>query len=198
MLSVDKLSLNLKIVSLIHHTVDLNEITVEHPVIHLISYKNGQSNIPQPKVPKNQNKPLNVFDLGIKHVVLAKGEIYYNEEKTPIAAELHDLRTEVRYDWANSRYNGSMSYHAGELRVGKSKPLPHDLDASFSVTPSQLSLALAVLKVGASHVRLQANVSDFGNPKLDGSYQILIHTQDFQALVAGSSLPPGDIELSEC
>jgi translocation and assembly module TamB len=196
LLSVDKLSLNLKIVSLIHHTVELNEIMVEHPVIHLISYKNGQSNIPQPKVPQKQNKPLNVFDLGIKHVLLTRGEIYYNEEKTPIAAELHDMRTEVKYDWANSRYNGSMSYRAGALRVGNSKPLLHDLDASFSVTPSQFSLAPAVLKVASSYVRLQAKVSDFGNPKLDGSYQMLIHTQDFQPLVAGSSLPAGDIDLS--
>jgi translocation and assembly module TamB len=196
LLSVDKLSLSLKIVSLIHHTVDLNEIMVEHPVIHLISYKNGQSNIPQPKVPQKQSKPLNVFDLGIKHVLLAKGEIYYNEEKTPIAAELHDMRTEVKYDWANSRYNGSILYRAGALRVGKSKPLPHDLDASFSVTPSQFSLTPAVLKVASSYVRLQAKVSDFGNPKLEGSYQILIHTQDFQPLAAGSFLPAGDIDLS--
>jgi translocation and assembly module TamB len=196
LLSVDKLSLNLKIVSLIHHSVDLNEIIVERPVLHLVSYKNGQSNVPQPPAPKKQSKPLNVFDLGIKHVLLTKGEIYYNEEKTPIAAELRDLRTKVKYDWANSRYDGSLSYRAGALRVGTSKPLPHDMDASFNVTPSQLSLSPAVLNAGASHIRLEAKVSDFGNPKVDGSYQILIHTQDFQPLLAGSSLPAGDIDLS--
>ena len=196
LLSVDKLTLNLKIVSLIHHRIDLNEIIIQHPVVHLISYSNGQSNIPQPKVPKKQSKPVNVFDLGIKHVLLVTGEMRYNQEKTPLAAELHDLRTEVKYNSATSRYEGSMSYRGGELRVEKSKPIPHDLDANFTLTPSQFSLTPVVVKVRASHVRIEANVIDFGDPKLDASYQILIHTPDFQPLLAGSSVPVGDINLS--
>src|SRR5439155_1102304 len=97
LLALDKLSINLKIISALHRKVDLNEIVVQHPVIHLISDRDGRSNIPQPK-PKKESAPVNVFDLGIKHVLLTNGEIYYNQERSPIEAELHDLQTEIQYE----------------------------------------------------------------------------------------------------
>ena len=196
LLTLDRLYINLKIVSLLRHKVDLNEIIIQHPVVHLISDKNGRSNIPEPKTPKKQSSNTNVFDLGIKHVLLANGEIYYNQERTPMNAELHNLQTEIKYNYVNSRYDGTMSYRDGRLQMGDSKPLPHDLDASFTATPSRFSLSPAELRVGASRARLEANVTDFGNPRIDGSYQLLIHTRDFQPLVKGSSVPAGDVLLS--
>jgi translocation and assembly module TamB len=195
LLALDRLSIDLKIVSLLHHKVDLNEIVIQHPVVHVISDKDGHSNIPEPKTPKQQSNT-NVFDLGIKHVLLTNGEIYYNQERTPMNAELHDLHTEIKYDYLNSRYNGTLSYRDGRLQMADSRPLPHDLNASFTATPSRISLSPAELRVASSRARLEANVTDFGNPKIDGSYQILLHTQDFQTLLKGSSLPAGDVILA--
>src|SRR5438309_4198151 len=195
LLALDRLSIDLKIVSLLHHKVDLNEIVIQHPVVHLISDKDGRSNIPEPKIPKQQSNT-NVFDLGIKHVLLTNGEIYYNQERTPMNAELHDLHTEIKYDYLNSRYNGTLSYRDGRLQMADSRPLPHDLNASFTATPSRISLSPAELRIASSRARLEANVTDFGNPKIDGSYQILLHTQDFQTLLKGSSVPAGDVLLS--
>src|SRR5713226_514501 len=196
LLAVDKLLVNIKIVSALQRKVDLSEIIIQHPVIHLISDNNGRSNIPQPKVPTKNNQPVNVFDLGIKHVLLTNGEICYKQERTPLQADLHDLETEIQYKILQSQYAGSMSYRNGRLQMGSSAPLPHDLNASFVATPSLFSLNPAVLKIGSSQVRLEANVSNFGNPKVDGTYQVLIHTQDFKPLVTSSSLPAGDIDLS--
>ena len=196
LLALDRLYINLKIVSLLHHKVDLNEIVIQHPVVHLISDKNGRSNVPEPNAPKQKTSNTNVFDLGIKHVLLANGEIYYNQERTPMNAELHNLQTEIKYNYLNSRYDGTMSYRDGRLQMGDSKPLPHDLDASLTATPSRFSLSPAELRVGASHARLEANVTDFGNPRVEGSYQFLIHTPDFQPLMKGSSVPAGDVVLS--
>jgi translocation and assembly module TamB len=196
LLALDQLSIDLKIISVLHHKVDLNEIILRHPVIHLISDKNGHSNIPQPNAPKQKQSNTNVFDLGIKHVLLANGEIYYNQQRTPMNAELHDLRTEITYDYLNSRYNGTISYRDGRLQTGDSKSLSHDLNASFTANPDRLSLSPALLRVGSSQARLEADVSDFANPKLDGTYQILIHMQDFQPLLKGSSVPAGNIALS--
>lgn len=196
LLAADKFSLTLKIVSLLQKKVDLSEIVLEHPVLHLISYPDGSTNIPRPDTPKKEGKPVNVFDLGIKHVLLANGEIYFNQQKTPLNAELHQVRAEVSYNLVADRYDGSLSYRDGRLQMAKAQPLPHDLDATFTATPSRFSLNPAVLRVAASSVKLQANLNDFSNPRLDGSYQILLHTPDFQSLAQGSPLPAGDVSLS--
>src|SRR5207302_5778877 len=123
---------------------------------------------------------INNNDHSIKHVHLTNGKIYNNQERTPMEAELHELQTEIQYEILQARYACSMSYRNGRLQMGTSAPLPHELNASFTATPSLLSITPAVLRVGSSQVRLEANVSDFGNPKVDGTYQILIHTQDFK------------------
>ena len=197
LLSIDLVSLRFRIVSLLHRRVDLSDITVEHPVARLVTYRSGQSNLPSPPPAKKQSQPVNVFNLGIQHVLLENGEVYYNGEKMSISGELRDLRTAVNYVPPNSQYDGTLSYREGELQVGNKRPLPHELNAKFSVDPSRFSLDSAVLKIGNSSARLQATVNDFSSPRVDGSYEISIQTRDFQPLAPpGSALPVGDIGLT--
>src|SRR5215467_8502596 len=91
----DELTIRLKIVSLLHKKIDLNEIILRHPVLKIAVKKDGTTNLPTP--PKtNSSSPTDPFDLGIKHVLLEQGEVYYNDVKTPLDAEVRDLRLEVR------------------------------------------------------------------------------------------------------
>ncbi len=196
LLSIDHIYLDLKLVSLIHRKVDLNEIIVTHPVVHLISDKNGRSNIPAPKTPKDENsKPVNVFDLGIHHVLLSEGQVYYNQEVNPLNAELHDLRAEVQYQFLSSQYTGTVFYKDGKLNLAKLQPLTHSLDLSFNATPTELGLSSLVLKVASSRVDLNGNITNFGNPKAEAHYKVLIHTQDFQPMVSSTSSAAGDVVL---
>ena len=197
LLSLDHVYLDLKLVSLLHRKVDLNEILVERPVIHLISDKDGHSNIPQPNTPKDENsKPINVFDLGIHHVLLSNGEIYYNQEVSPLAAELHQLRAEVQYQFLSSQYTGTISYRDGKLKMAKMQPLPHSLDVSFTASPDEIGLSSAVFQVAHSRAEVNGNVKNFGDPKVEAHYRVLVHTQDFQPMVSDTSSAAGDVVLN--
>src|SRR5215813_797565 len=84
----DELRLRLTKVSLLRKKVDLSEIILRHPVVNLQVRKDGSTNLPTP--PKSSsNNSSNPFDLGIQHVLLEHGEIYYNDVKTPLDADLH-------------------------------------------------------------------------------------------------------------
>ena len=197
LLSLDHIYLNLKLVSLLHRKLDLNEILLERPVIHLISDTNGHSNIPRPNTPKDENsKPIDVFDLGIHHVLLSNGEVYYNQEVSPLTAELHQLRAEVQYEFLSSNYSGTISYRDGRLKMAKMQPLPHRLDISFTASPDQIGLSSAVFQVAHSRVDLNGKITNFGNPQVEAHYQILLHTQDFQPMVSDTSSAAGDVVLN--
>ena len=169
----------------------------EFLVRRLISDKDGHSNIPQPNTPKDENsKPINVFDLGIHHVLLSNGEIYYNQEVSPLAAELHQLRAEVQYQFLSSQYSGTISYRDGKLKMAKMQPLPHSLDVSFTASPTQIGLSSAVFQVAHSRAELKGNVTSFGDPKVEAHYKVLVHTQDFQPMVSDSSSAAGDVLLN--
>src|SRR3989442_751809 len=153
LVQADQLMIRLKIISLLHKKVDLNEIVLRHPVVNFQVKKDGGTNLPTP--PKsNSNSSTNLFDLGIQHVLLSHGEIYYNDVKTPLDAELHELQLEVKAEFASKGYEGSLSYRGGRLQYGDMKPLPHDLKARFNATPSEFTLNPLVLTVASSTIEL--------------------------------------------
>jgi translocation and assembly module TamB len=196
LLQADQLKLGVKIVSLFKRKIDLRDIEVAHPVVDLIVDKAGKTNIPSPKNPAQSNGSTNIWDLGIQHVLLTNGEIYYNARKTPLEAELHDLNTRVDYDSANQRYAGSMSYDRGRLRMGSYRPLAHNLQAHFNASSTHAELQSLTLSLGSSRATLRGTVNNYNQPVVAGEYRVLLHTADFRAALGNDSLPIGDLEVS--
>lgn len=193
LLTIDKLTVGLKIRSVLRRQVSLSELLIEHPVAHLQVDRNGASNIPQPP-PSDSNNQTNVFDLAVEHVGLSNGEINYNDRKTPLEADLHDLTTDVRFESLLARYRGSISYADGHLRYERYAPLPHGLTASFTATPSGFKLDSATISVASSSIKLAADVTNYSDPLVEASYHVLAHSQDFADLTSGVN-PAGDIDL---
>jgi len=195
LLQADQLMVRLKIVSLLRRKIDLNEIVLHHPVVNLQVKKDGTTNLPTP--PKsNSNSSTSPFDLGVQRVLLSRGEIYYNDVKTPLDAELHDLQLEIKSEFVSKGYNGTLSYRDGRLQYGDMKPLPHDLKASFNATPSEFKLKPLVLTVASSTIELEGRVQSYSHPAADGSYKIMIHPQDFRPALKNPSIPIGEVTLA--
>ncbi len=195
LLHVDKLTAGLKIVSVLHKQVNLNELLVEHPAVNLMVDKEGRNNIPQPNAPKTKASHTNVFDLAVGHMLLSDGEINYSDRKMPLNADLRNLRAETHFDSLAKKYSGTLSYRDGHIRYAGLNSLPHSFGMQFEATTSNLNLPSLLLTVGSSKVSLQASISNFIDPTLSGKFNILIHTQDVAGLAPGTT-PSGDLALS--
>jgi translocation and assembly module TamB len=195
LLQADQLEINLKIVSLLHRKVDLKEIILRHPVVNFVVQKDGTNNLPSPPK-KNTSSSTNVFDLGIQHVLLSNGEIYYNDVKTPLDADLHELQLEVRAPFASKNYDGSLSYRDGHVKYGTLRPLPHELNATFSATPDDFQLKPLLLKVASSSVQINGKVQNFANLSANGTYRITVFPQEFRRVLNNPTLPTGEIVLA--
>jgi len=195
LIQADQLMARLKIVSLLRKKVDLNEIILRHPVVNLLVSKDGTTNLPT--APKSSSSgSTSPFDLGIQHVLLSNGEIYYNDVKTPLNAELHDVQLELKSEFASKSYDGTLSYRDGSLQYGDMKPLPHDLKASFIATPSEFTLKPVLLTVASSTIQLEGKVQNYSSPTADGAYKITIHPQDFRPVLNNPSIPTGEVTLA--
>jgi len=190
---VDKLTVRLKIQSVLHRKVNLSELLIEHPVVQLEVNSEGRSNIPRPS-PSQSSNPTNIFEFAVGHVSLTHGEIDYADRKTPVDADIHDLGTNISFETSAARYRGSISYDNGNVRYAGFAPLRHSLSAQFSATPSAFSLESAVLKVASSSVTLHANLTNYSNPAVAGDYDIRLHAQDLAAVSTGTKTA-GDISL---
>jgi len=195
LLHADKLTVGLKVLSALHRQVVLSELIVDRPIVHLLVDAAGKNNLPTAPPSPKSSSPTSVFDLGVRHAQISNGEVYYNDKKTPMDADLYDLGAEIKFAALAKRYDGKLSYDNGRVRYAQYAPLPHSLNLSFSASQEQLNLQSVVLKVGASAVTLHANITNYSSPVVDGEYQMQIHTQDFGSMAPGTE-PAGDVSLN--
>jgi translocation and assembly module TamB len=196
LLEVNKLTVGLKIQSVLRHKINLSELRIEHPVVHLQVDRKGNSNIPQAPQSKSGSH-MSVFDLAVGHVALTDGEVNYNDRKTLVDADLHNLRSDIVFESLTRRYRGSVSYDNGHLRYGQYTPVAHSFNVKFNATASVFSLESAVLKVASSTVALHADVTDYSDPNVSGDYDIQIHTQDLAGILPSPSVSTaGDVLLT--
>lgn len=194
LLHVDKLTVALKVQSVLQRKVNLSELLIEHPVARLLVARDGKSNLPQPP-PKRSTGNTNLFDLAVGHILVSNGEIYYNDQKQQLSADLYDLRTEIQFHPLQTRYSGYLAYDKGRVQYANYPSLPHNLRVQFAATPHRFSLDSLTLTLGSSQASLRAAVEDYSNPKVQGSYNIQIHVQDFAAM-SPAVRPAGDVFLS--
>ena len=194
LLHADKLTVRAKIVSVLHHQISLRELLIDHPVVHVQVSRDGKNNLPVAP-PSKSSSHTSVFDLAVGHVQLSNGEVDYNDRKTPLAADLYDLGTDVHFQSLAKRYDGTVSYRNGHLRYADYAPLAHNLELKFSATPDQLELSSFTLRVGSSDIRLKAQLTNYSSPVADGEYRIRLHTEDFAGMSPSVS-PAGDVAVN--
>lgn len=194
LLAVDRVAIGLKLTLSQKEKVNLRNIVIDHPVIHLAVDAQKVTNIP-PAPPKPPGtKPTNAFELAIGHLQLNKGEIYYNDKSTPINADLRDIDANVAFDAAQTAYNGTLGYREATVQYGNFNSFVHDLQTRFTAAPLSFTLTSLMLKSGSSWFSARARVEDYSNPSVEGSYQAALFTGEIASLMKQPSLPEGEVD----
>ena len=193
--TADHLLASVRITSLLHQTWYLEEIRLDHPVIRVFEAANGTDNLPKTQSTSSQGST-NVFDLGVRHAQINNGEIYYNNRKSLMNADLHDLTFEAAFNVGQQSYSGSLGYRDGHLQVGSYNPLPHDLDAHFTATRTSFNLDRALLRSGASQISLTARLDDYSQPRLQAKYDATLDTAEFRRILKNPSIPQGVVRMN--
>lgn len=196
LLTAEHMHVAVKVTSLLRRTWYLEDLQVDHPVVRVLVDANGRDNLPQTQSAGQQQSSTNIFDLGVRHAVINNGDAYYNNQKSVIDADLHDLEFQASFAPADKRYTGTVSYRDGHLEMAGFRPIPHDLNARFTATPAQFTLQNAVLRSGDSQLVLTATVEDYDEPKIQAEYQATIDATEFRRIIRNASLPAGMIHAS--
>lgn len=183
------------IVSILHGKWYLSSIRIDHPVVQVLVDKRGVSNLPKPKA-SNSKSNTSIFDLGIRHAVLDRGEIYYNGEASALSADLHDVEFESTFSSLLRMYSGHLAYTKGRVLFGSYEPFEHNFDAKFDLTPTTLQLHRAQLSSAAAQVNLVATVTNFHAPHVEAKYDVKVDGGQVGKLMRDASVPQGMLEAA--
>lgn len=193
LLKVDHLSVGIQIVSLLRKNWYLKDIVIDHPVARVFVGPNGETNLP---TTKNSNQQTSVFDLGIRHVMLGQGEVYYNDQKSALEADVHNFQFQSTFDAVPKRYSGGLSYTDGQIHFQNLNPLVHSLEAEFEATPDRFTLTRSLLTSGASQFSLAARMHDYAQPNVTATYQASLDTGELRQVLKDATLPVGVVKLA--
>jgi translocation and assembly module TamB len=145
LLQVDHVEIGIRIVSVIQRTWYFDRLKIDHPVAWVVVDKNGRSNLP--KIKGTGSGHMDVFQLGIRHALLDRGEIYYNDRPSALAADLHHLEFRASFNSLRTMYGGKLTYRNGNLVYRSIQSFLHDFDVEFEATPTAFKLMQAKIKV---------------------------------------------------
>jgi translocation and assembly module TamB len=189
--------LGVTVTSLLHKAWYVSDIRIERPVVRIFADRDGHTNLPPAKKEKpDAQANRSVFDLGIRHLLLERGEIYYNNRKSELSADLHDLVLQSGFEPLSKSYSGTLSYRDGHLQLQDANSIGHNFNARFVATPEVFKLESAELNSGSSRLSVVANVRDYSQPQVHATYEATIDANEFRRALKNGSLPTGILQSS--
>jgi translocation and assembly module TamB len=177
--------------------VRLRSVVLVHPVLHLYTDPQGRIVMgpSRPAAAVTGNSPGHqFFDLGIDDVTVKDGEIYFDDRPAAISAEAHDLAVNLSHALLDQKYDGSLRYDRGLIRMAGYQPLQHTLEATFQATTSAVSVKSLTVESGTSRLTARADLSNFSRPELHGSYEVSLSANQLGAMVSQPVMRMGAVE----
>jgi translocation and assembly module TamB len=189
----DRLHVGLSIKSLLQRKVDVSEIGLDTPVVHLHVDAQGHSNVPL--APTKSSSP-NSFTMLIRHLVIRNGLVHYNDAQIPLSAELQGFAAQAGFDKSTGSYKGSLGYGQGWILAPGINPFEHNVHVNFEANRDGLALDPIVVSSGRSRLVANARVIDFVNPRVDGKYDGVLQPEELAHVAKTSALVSGQVALS--
>ena len=196
LMQADRLEFAVRFYPLLRQQVELRTLVLERPVLRLRIDAQGRSNLPTPATESSPSGVGTPFDLAIGDCAIRSGEIHYNDREIPLNAELRGLNLAAAYEAVTASYKGSLSYEDGVIADHRFEPVRHAMRLQFTANRSGLNLRPLIVTSGASTVTVNASLTNYSDPTLQGTYEGTLATGNLAAALRSSSLPIGTVSLS--
>ena len=94
----DRIHVRLHIISFVEKRINVKDLSLDRPVVHLIVNPDGTTNAPEPKVRGNPKPVQQLFDLAIDRLNLNNGLLLVNDRALPLDFAADDVTAVMTYD----------------------------------------------------------------------------------------------------
>lgn len=202
LLQIERLRVDVDAGALFGGRLELSQVILDGPVLHINVDSQGQANFPSPKTStpsatRSSSLPVDsLFHVAIHHMELNQGAIYYRNAKIPVSADLMDFGANVFFNHRLEEYYGRLGYKSGWIQAKSFEPLENSANLQFSATRSGIRCEPLSIALAGSHLSLYANVQDYFDPHISGRYAADLSTVEIGHVLRESSLPAGTVSAS--
>jgi translocation and assembly module TamB len=193
LLTTDRLLVSLQIWPLLHHQVQIDSVTIDHPVIFVKTESDGHNNLPTP--PQNQQSSNSTMAVQIDRLTINNGLLQYDDRQTPLSAVLAGFRTQVDFDRPTNTYRGVVGYDSGRIEIAQTRTFEHRAELHFNADAKKCTIESLDVAMMHSKIVVRGELANYANPEFAGQYQAQVSGEDLAWLLKDAALPAGDFAL---
>jgi translocation and assembly module TamB len=194
---VDRAMIRLRIISVLQRRVHLRYVGLERPVIHLIVYRDGSTNAPEPEVkPSSVNPVQQLFDVAVNRVDLRNGMLLLNDQQIPLDFSADDLDAEMTYDRRERRYDATLRVGKIDVKYQDLRDVPAQADLKFSLWRDAAEIKALKLASQKSWLEAQGKLTHFDHPQAEFTYNTTLDLAQLGAILRNYELRAGTLTSS--
>ena len=198
LLSVERATIELRIVSLFTRDVRLGKISATNPNAHLIVGENGTTNLPRPKGPKSGKRVADIIvDLEIAGLDTTGGSLLLEVAKQgaraiPWDAHAINVGAKVLYDSVADRYLGDVAVGTAKVSL-LGRTVDARIEASASVERNRIGASRVKVNTATSEIVLtDAGLENFAAPVSHGHFVARLGLAEIDRRTAGTIQASGE------
>jgi translocation and assembly module TamB len=194
----DSLLAQLKVISFLRTEFGFYSVSLDHPVVHIAIGPDGTTNVPAPREVQriSGNTPIaQLFALSIDHLTLRHGELLWGDRQIPLDFSVHDTGLQMDYSFLRGRYDGHLALGKVDTGFQDLRPFAWSSAVEFNLGASFVDVKSLKWNSGRSSVQAGGRISDFRNPRLDGSYDARVDLEEAAAILRRHDLREGVAEF---
>jgi translocation and assembly module TamB len=170
---VNAITIDVSVVSVLRAAVRLRALELHEPRVALIIYPDGHTNVPEPKMPRSRETPIEtILDLAIGHFRADGGSIQVNDKRMAWSTDCEDLRTQFAYDRRGRRYAGDLSFAHLHLKMAQEPPLDVSARMSLAIQRNKVTISQASIDTANSHGQFSGTVDNLSSPQTSFRYSV--------------------------
>jgi autotransporter translocation and assembly factor TamB len=181
---IESISAGIKLRSLLQRRIDLFDLQIVGPEIHLRVDADGRTNLPGP-VPQMEQTPESRLTVSIDRLKVINGRAYINDRQTKIDFDIKDLSSDLLYRADTQTLTANVSY-SGKLDNPGSFSIPYSLSSEFDLTRGTILARQVEVTSGKSSSKLQGRIDKVFTPEIAGK---LAYTGRFEGSFLKHFLP---------
>jgi translocation and assembly module TamB len=196
-LHVDRIEAEMKIISLLSTTIGLHSLVLDHPVVHIIDYPDGTTNIPAPQVtlPSGEGPVEQLIALSVSHIGVQHGELLWQDQKVPVDLDARDLALLLNHSLLRHQYEAHVAAGSVTTHYQKYPSFVWRADSSLILARRRIEISSLMLASGKSEIHFTGHLQDFHDPHLSGDFHGLADVGELAPLVRQPELRKGTVQI---
>src|SRR5262249_49637660 len=146
----------------------LGALLVESPRVRIITYPDGTTNIPGPKIKReNAKSPFEQFvALSARSFQVKDGWFEYDNQRIPLNLQAENLKVDFVWERDGPRYRGTVSAKPFHFHWPKIEPLTFDTQVEVAMDKTGLTFTKSEIRKGKSLIEATGRLEDYRTPRI--------------------------------